>query len=55
MRSAFQIETEVNVICEIRFDASPGKVLRVRATTVRTDNDIKTYNGNDADDDRSLE
>ena len=55
MRSALEIETEMNVISEVCFDARPLEVVEMRPPAVRSDHNIKTYNRNDADDDRSLE
>src|ERR1043165_2208482 len=55
MRSAFKIETKMNVVCEVGFNSAPRKVLRMRASAVWAQNDINSHHGDDADDDRPLE
>ena len=44
----------MNVVFEVRFDARPLEVLRMRPPAMRTQNDVDTGNGNDSYDDRAL-
>src|ERR1041384_1791942 len=55
MRSTFEIETEMNVVCQIGLDAAPRKVLQPRPPAVRTENDIDPEDRDDSDNDRALE
>ena len=54
MRTALQIEPEMNFISEILLDSGPGKVFRLRTTTW-TDDEVNPYDCNDGDDDRTRE
>src|SRR5690349_23484306 len=55
MRSAFEIETEMNVVCQIGFESAPGKVLCARAPAVWTNNNIDSHDRDDGDNDRALQ
>ena len=49
VRSAFQIQAEMNVIREIGFDTRRGKVVSMRAAPVRSNDYIEPGQGNDGD------
>ena len=55
MRSAFEVETERNVLRQRGLNPRPGEVFEVRPAAVRSNHNVNAQNRDDADDYRSLE
>src|SRR5258706_343202 len=55
VRSTSEVQPEIYVLSQILFDARWGKVPGVRPAPVRPDHHVESDQGNDRDNDRSLE